>query len=162
MGEPTPNLLLKQWAATDEKIQTWTDYNSTLLTLDGEIATIKNNAQNVLWNGTAAYPTGATTLTPTKKLSECRNGWMLLWSDYDPGTGPNDYNFLVSYIPKSFAALFNGKEMYFPLIGGISDTTISSTGKIISVFDDKITGSDANGSSDNGSIDVCLRRIIEW
>lgn len=58
-----------------------------------------------LWapsNGTSGYyMTAGHTVTPTKKLSECRNGWILVWSDYNSdATTTQDYDFTCSVIPK--------------------------------------------------------------
>ena len=40
---------------------------------------------DLLWSG-VYYMSANQTVTPTKELSECRTGWMLLWSDYDVST----------------------------------------------------------------------------
>ena len=46
---------------------------------------IYNVGSPVLWSG-KLYPNATHTGTPSKKLSECKTGWMLLWCDYDPDT----------------------------------------------------------------------------
>lgn len=164
MGAPTPNLLLKQWESTDEKIQTWTDYNSNLLTLDAKLA----NVQTVLWTG-AGYPPASSTITPTKKLSECRNGWILLWSDFDTGTGSNDYDFFETTVCKyRGTGIFNGKTGLFIIPTSLNTTQSSYVNKRLAIYDDKIIGHDDNVATGNGSNpsygsnDVCLRAVLEW
>ncbi|SMQ75977.1 hypothetical protein SAMN05444673_2595 [Bacillus sp. OV166] len=167
MGEPTPNLLLKQWAATDEKITTWTDYNNNLLAIDEKITKLIENAQTVLWTG-AGYPPAASTITPTKKLSECKNGWILRWSDYDPGVGSNDYDFYESPVFKQRGVSANGKSEMFEIPTSLSATTSSYVNKRLYIYDDKIVGHDDNSVGGNGSSasygsnDVVLREIVEF
>ncbi|MBT2735131.1 hypothetical protein [Bacillus sp. ISL-7] len=163
MGTPTPNLLLKQWQATDTKLQTWTDYNETLNILDTEITTIKAYEQNVLWTG-ASYPSGAPAapVVPTKKLSECRNGWIICWSDYNPGEGSNDYDFVTNVIPKWYGAAMNGKSHLFTIPIGLSSTEYTITNKRLYIYDDKIVGHDDNSAATIIANDAVIRAILEW
>ncbi|MED3562237.1 right-handed parallel beta-helix repeat-containing protein [Bacillus xiapuensis] len=118
----------------------------------------------ILWTGNS-YMAGASTATPTKKLSECRNGWVLVWSDYDPGVGSNDYNFVHTMVPKEMAQLHNGAESYFSILSSFSPSSANIAGKALNIYDDRIVGNDLNGTGANGgkySDDVCLRYIIEY
>lgn len=53
-----------------------------------------------IWGGTA-YPTASQTVTPTKPLKTCRNGWALEWGAYNIGQGWADDNYQYTYIPKT-------------------------------------------------------------
>ncbi|MBT2722321.1 hypothetical protein [Bacillus sp. ISL-46] len=119
--------------------------------------------QAVLWSG-ASYVGVGQTITPTKKLSNCRNGWLLIWSDYDPGVGANNWGIASTPIFKASAALFNGAENTFDVSNSLTTSTINMTGKSINVYDDKIMGTALNDPTDNtnNSSDVCLRYIIEF
>lgn len=114
--------------------------------------------QESLWSG-AALIVGTTTITPSKKLSECRNGWILVWCDYDPGVGANNSNFAYAFIPKQIASTHNGVNHNFDVLAMYSDTYVRMTGKTVSVYDDKITGNDQNNSTSTYSDDVCLRYV---
>jgi len=115
--------------------------------------------QTVLYTSTTGiYLTAAQTVTPTKKLSQTNNGWLLIWSDYDPGVGVNDYDWSTStVIPKFMSVNQNGQANLFAIPS-------NSTGSVITkkayVYDDKIVGHDDN--STGGATDVVLRYILEW
>lgn len=115
-----------------------------------------------LWTG-AFYPVASHTITPSKKLSECRNGWILLWSDYDSGSGANDYDFTYCYIPKySGIGFMSGKQHSFSLASFSSPTTNTTIVKKLYIYDDKVVGHDDNGLDTTLTNDVCLRAILEW
>jgi hypothetical protein len=123
-----------------------------------------NMTQAELWTG-AGYPPAASTIPPTKKLSECRNGWILVWSDFVPGTGANDYDFYTSVVPKYYGTAQNGKSHLFVIPTSLGTTAFSTTGKRLYIYDDKIVGHDDNsfnGTNNVGSAGVCLRAVIEW
>lgn len=131
---------------------------------------IWDNSPAPLWTG-AMYMTSTNstpqTVTPSKKLSECRNGWLLLWSDYDPGEGANDADFVTTMIPKRNATggTWGGKSFLcdIPRYVG-SDSTDTSTEKriikVLYVHDDCIKGSYQNASGDRN--DVVLRAVYEF
>ncbi|MEE6450537.1 hypothetical protein RAH41_08200 [Gottfriedia acidiceleris] len=120
------------------------------------------NAQNVLWSGSSYLSSGAV-VSPTKKLSQCRNGWILVWSDYDPGVGSNDWDFAHSFVSKKSVELKNGCTHYFPIICNLTTSAVTLVGKQVRIYDDRIEGQPINdpstGSPSSG--DVCLRYIIE-
>lgn len=102
------------------------------------------------------------TVTPTKKLSQCRNGWILVWSDYD-ATAPaqtNNYDFHYSYIPKG--TLFKGSSHLFAIPSGLTSSNYYMVVKRLYVYDNKLVGHDDNSKSDNGANDVVLRMVLEW
>jgi hypothetical protein len=118
--------------------------------------------QTQLWMGTY-YMQETTTITPKKKLSECRTGWLLVWSDYNDATDTeNDYNWAFSYIPKFFHTIDKGGGLYVPIINNMTSTTVGLTAKTLYVNDSTLTGSDDNDSSNNATRDVVLRYIYEY
>lgn len=118
--------------------------------------------QTQLWMG-AYYVQGATTITPKKKLSECRTGWLLVWSDYNDDTDTeNDYNWAFSYIPKFFHTIDKGGGLYVPIINNMTSSVIGLTAKTLYVNDSTLSGNDDNGSNNNGTRDVVLRYIYEY
>lgn len=107
------------------------------------------------------------TVTPSKKLSECRTGWILLWSDYDVGGTINDSDFCTTMIPKYNPAggIWNGKAFYcdIPMFVGSDANNLSTETRCIKpiyVHDDKLVGSYQNSSG--GRNDVVLRAVYEF
>lgn len=123
----------------------------------------------ILWSGSAYMQSTNSTpqvVTPSKKLSQCRTGWMLLWSDYDPGDGANDSDFCTTFIPKftPSGGTWGGKAFYcdIPMYVGSDATDLSTEKRCIKpvyVHDDCLKGSYQNTSG--GRNDVVLRAVYE-
>jgi len=111
-----------------------------------------------LWSG-VAYMNANQTIYPEKKITDCPNGWILVWSDYDPGVGANDFNWVFNYIPKGFiwSVFGNGQGVLVPTPHANNTQT---NAKYVYVFDDRISGHDDNQASPLN--DVCLRYVLEW
>lgn len=128
---------------------------------------IYNVGTNVLWSGNV-YMRDIHTVTPSKTLSECRTGWMLLWSDYDADTSTvNDADFCTTMIPKFNPSgnAWDGKLFLcdIPRFYG-SDTSDVSTEKrimkMLYVHNDKLVGHVANNKDTR--TDVVLRAVYEF
>lgn len=121
-----------------------------------------------LWSGGANggyYMTAGHTITPTKKLSECRNGWALLWSDYDPGGQANNTDFYVSYIYKRAytGQVWGGGEWYCDIPSYSAGTATDSEQRVIKllqIYDAKIVGTENNAAAPRN--DVVLRAVYEF
>ena len=120
----------------------------------------------VLWSG-KLYPNANHTITPSKKLSECRTGWMLLWCDYDPDTSTvNDADFATTMIPKYRydGDAWNGKNFLCDVprfYGSAADTSLEKRiTKTLTIYDNKIVGNVVNGQGDRN--DVVLRAVYEF
>lgn len=107
------------------------------------------------------------TVVPSKKLSECRNGWLLLWSDYDVGGTINDSDFCTTMIPKynPDGGIWEGKAFYcdIPMFVGSDENNLSTETRCIKpiyVHDNKLVGSYQNASG--GRNDVVLRAVYEF
>lgn len=120
----------------------------------------------VLWSG-KLYPNANHTITPSKKLSECRNGWMLLWCDYDQDTSTvNDADFATTMIPKCRydGDAWNGKNFLCDVprfFGSATDTSLEKRiTKTLAIYDNKIVGNAVNSQGDRN--DVVLRAVYEF
>lgn len=123
-----------------------------------------------LWSGGANggyFMTAGHTITPTKKMSECRNGWLLLWSDYDTGANAqaNNTDFCVTIIPKRAYAgqVWNGAMWYCDVPSYAAGTATDSETRVIKVlqiYDNKIIGTENNAAAPRN--DVVLRAVYEW
>lgn len=123
---------------------------------------------SALWTG-AYYMSANQTVTPSKKLSECRTGWLLVWSDYDKDTATiNDNDFVTSVIYKrkpGGTVNWNGESHYFDVPRYIGDSTSDTTTekriiKRVYVYDNKLVGHNYNSQSDR--TDVVLRAVYEF
>ena len=122
-----------------------------------------NMPQTELWSSSGWYMLASQIAYPTKKLSECKTGWILVWSDYDADTKKvNDYDFNYTHIPKYAVSKYSGKMVFFPIMNYLSATSNNMTGKKLYVYDDRLVGHDDNGSSDTQAKDVVLRAVVEY
>ena len=115
-----------------------------------------NQGRQTLWSG-GWYMLDNQTVTPSKALSACQNGWVMIWCDYDPATSTsNDYNYVFHYIHKN--SYLSGKNSLWscPCDGGDNkDFT-----KWLYITDTNIKGHSGNGSG-NGN-DIILKYVMEW
>lgn len=147
-------LLLNMEDASGGAIQTYQIYG-------------EHNKPGVLWSG-ALYMSSVQTVTPSKKLSECRTGWMLLWSDYDPDTNTvNDSEFYTTFIPRMTptGGTWSAKHFYFdiPRTSGSDNTVVTLEKRILKglyVHDDKLVGHAINNQDTR--TDVVLRAVYEF
>lgn len=126
-----------------------------------------HNKPGILWTG-KLYMSANQTVTPSKKLSECRTGWMLLWSDYDPDTAEaKDSEFHTTFIPRMTPTgeTWAAKHFYFdiPRTSGSDITVVTSEKRILKglyVHDDKLVGHAMNNQDTR--TDVVLRAVYEF
>lgn len=129
-----------------------------------------DNAPAALWTG-QYYMTSSDstpqTIYPSKKLSECRNGWVLIWSDYDAGDGANNTDLHHDYVYKRNVAGENwsGQCMLcdIPRHIGSNVNDVDTERRIIKpiyVHDNRIEGSYQNAYDERN--DVVLRAVYEF
>lgn len=108
-----------------------------------------------LWNG-ATYLSTNMNITPTKPLSECQNGWILVFSDYDPGDGEKNWNWVSFIVPKNAALVNRGNTLFSVPLAETGGWTI----KAANITNTQIIG----GSSEeiSGWNDVVLRQVLEF
>lgn len=120
----------------------------------------------VLWTG-ALYMHENHTITPTKKLSDCQNGWMLLWSDYDVDSKvAQDADFVTTIIPKKKpnGGTWDGKTFHcdVPRYYGSDTNDVDTERRIIKtlyIYNNKIVGHTINDNDER--TDVVLRAVYE-
>ena len=98
-------------------------------------------------------------------MSECRNGWALLWSDYDVGDQANNTDFYMSYIYKRAytGQLWGGGEWYCDIPSYSAGTATDSEQRVIKllqIYDAKIVGTANNAAAPRN--DVVLRAVYEF
>ena len=125
-------------------------------------------APQPLWSGGANggyYMTATHSVTPSKKLSECRNGWLLLWSDYDVGAQANNTDFATTLIPKRAytGQMWSSAPFYCDVpsyqAGSATDSE-QRVIKLLTISDTTITGAEYNATAPRN--DVVLRAVYEW
>lgn len=118
--------------------------------------------QKELWTG-GWYMNENQTVKPSKKLSECKTGWILVWSDYDKDAAKiNDYDINYTHIPKYTADKFNSKLVFCGIVNYQSPTSVTTTAKKLFFYDDKIVGHSDNDEAATGASDVVLRAVVEY
>lgn len=150
------------------------------MTVDGSV--YSNYLANGTWQGwktlyeenpallyqsiNGVFPNAGAIITPSKKLSECRNGWVLNFTGYNTSnnTVRNTFGQTV-VIPKrayGTAADWSGQSMTFGFVYGYngSNDTISQCVKQFQVYDDRLVSGDYNASGNNKNI--VLRSIQEY
>ncbi|MCD4839759.1 DUF859 domain-containing protein [Neobacillus sedimentimangrovi] len=105
----------------------------------------------ILWEG-AYWMRGDHYVYPTKKMSECPNGWILVFT-YWTGSQQSNSNFTYCFVHKTHA-LTSG--IYF-LIG---DNNYNPMFKYIYVGDDYLRGHDSN--DDGAKAESVLFRVLAW
>jgi hypothetical protein len=142
--------------AYDYDNKAYINYLSTGTWLGWRRLVTDKDTQDELWSGVYFMQEGQT-VTPTKKLTDCRNGWILVWSDYDDvGNKANNYDFHYSYVPKFIATKHNGSGHLF----SVPRTPDGLIVKYVNIANDKITGVAGNELPDDN--DVVLRYVLEW
>lgn len=116
-----------------------------------------------LWSG-SWFMNDSQTVTPSRKLSDCPNGWIMAWSRYENGSTANSFwNFV--YVPKRFGTLSAGGMVQ--TLG--ADPTTNSGGvvsktqpvfKYIYATDTTLSGHAQNGLSPNNTL--VLRYVFTW
>lgn len=109
--------------------------------------------KNPLWTG-CYFVTDTQTVTPSKPLSQCRGGWMLVWSDFNGKL--NDTNCVYTYIPKyGYIPFPNETDMLIPI--SAFDAPIV---KALRIADTYFTGYSSNSEGNKGN--VALRAVYEY
>jgi hypothetical protein len=133
-------------------------YNGQLFINDKPIA---SDGAGALWTG-GAFLSATQTITPTRPLSKCANGWALVWSDYDVGGSPNNFDYVVTLIPKN-AAQYSATHQAI-MASYVTATQVVYNAKTFTYTDTAITGNAVNESQNagNNNADVVLRMAVEF
>lgn len=116
----------------------------------------------ILWGDNALFLTQAQFAYPSKMLSDCPNGWILVWSRFVNGAKSNT-NWNISVVPKTYPKISGGWGMWCPLIAtGADDTTTAPpmAYKYIYPTEATISGHDRNGvGTQSGQV---LRYVLSF
>ena len=114
-----------------------------------------------LWSGSSVL-ISTDTITPSKALSDCQSGWLLLWSDGNNEGVGNDYDYCTTMIPKKNATGGNwGTKAFFCVLPRFSDADLDGINiKTIKISDTTITGDVKNNQG--GREDIILRAVYEF
>lgn len=124
------------------------------------------NAQDPLYHSaTGTFPNKGVVVTPTKPLSECRNGWVLEFSGYDDtnSTQLDAYSQTVQIPKKSYKnANWNGENFAIPLAYVYDNATdeASFCMKNFSVYNDRLVSGTINATGKQRN--MVLRAIYEY
>lgn len=122
----------------------------------GGIKVLRDVETKPLWQG-YHHMSKSETVKPSKRLSECNTGWIIVWSDWNDGGKGENFNFVYSYIPKN-TIWKDGQNTCFALSTGEGDDTY--TNKTLYIYDDRFTGNDNNKKGT--SYDVVIRCVLEF
>ena len=106
--------------------------------------------QKILWSGTV-WPSDSQTATFSGKVSEQKNGIVLVWSRYADGEGAKDDQFISCFVPKKLIAQKEGKGHTFTLFAN-SFSNVSS--KYVYISDNRLTGHTNNTATGSGACSV--------
>lgn len=113
---------------------------------------IFSSDNEILWEG-AFYMLDIPShvVVPSKKMSECPNGWVLVWSQYAGAAVNSNWNF--TYVPKAFAHLSAGGfwcDLYD------NTTTPKTYYKYMYASDSQLSGHSRNSGY------ICLRYVLSF
>jgi hypothetical protein len=138
--------------------------NATNITnINTEITNLKK-APTALWTGANTMGDGVT-VTPSKKLSDCKNGWILIWCGYNTTDNiATNTRFNSVVVPKTLLASIPAN--YMPFYCNLAHNVYNSgnveyNAKMVQIWDDKITGFAGNTATDAGK-GFCLKQVIEF
>lgn len=103
----------------------------------------------VLWSAgdnTGYYMKEDQTFEFSEKVSEQKNGIVLVWSFYSSGT--QDYDFSYHFVPKWHVATYDGKGIEFTMGSGTFNYVCH---KYCYIYDDKIVGNSGNTKTGTAS-----------
>lgn len=143
-------------------LNAWSSWTKIITSKD-----IENTGAPLWQNGSDGgyYMVASQTVTPSKALSECRNGWVLVWSDYDPSTSTtNNSDICTTVIPKRnpFGELWSGHAFLCVVPTYMNESTGTDTIHIKKVYvhNDRLVGFAGNALEDRR--DVVLRAVYEY
>ena len=123
---------------------------------------IWDNNPAPLWTGTV-FMNANQTVTPSKMLSECKNGWVLLWSDYDTvNGGATNGDVFASYVPKRCysGGNWSGHSWLVDIPTEAAMNAETRCIKKVYLWNDRIVGNVINEASPRN--DVVLRAVYEF
>lgn len=127
-----------------------TDPPKWFVVTEEKVSTVSGD---LLWTG-AIFPNADAVITPSKKMSECPNGWVFVWSAYDAGAGQN-HDWSYTFVPKSHTS---GAGVLHNISAGSSAGLFLN--KYLYTSDTHVEGNNSNGVAPANKI--VLREIRAW
>lgn len=100
------------------------------------------SANNVLWGPDYYYMTSDNTINLSQKISEQKNGIVLVWQAYD-NDEPKPWHFNFCFVPKWQALTNSSRGVSMWLTNDVGSQVAS---KYVYIYDDKIVGNDNNST----------------
>lgn len=156
-------LHIADWYGKNDNAQFWYKAENQTLYLENVNDFMINNSKvfvepqkTPLWSG-CLHVTGTQNITPSKPLSRCRTGWVLVWSRFDANTGAmQNESFSCTYVPKNAYAEFPLENDHIVTRTAFDPPII----KALRISDSYFTGYESNGSSPKNG--VALRYVYEF
>ena len=133
-----------------------------LVNVTADVNELKKDFSTPLWSGANQMGNGAI-IRPSKKLSECKNGYMIVWTGYNSGAASNT-RFNTFMVHKGMLSNISLERvaLYCPIIYTHYDTgKFDQTMKQLLIYNDKIEGF-AGNTADTLSSGMCLRFVFEF
>lgn len=110
----------------------------------------------MLWSG-GWYMSGTQNITPSKPMSQCRNGWVLMWAKYQNST--QTWNDVVQvYLGKDLVTTHSGLGIRL-LFGGYGNVIVH---KYLTITDTEVRGNASNTNANLNADRAILVRVHEW
>ncbi|MDM7529971.1 phage tail spike protein [Lacticaseibacillus paracasei] len=124
--------------------------------LDALAITRLNNVGALLWQGVnlLGWSGADQEVTPSKPISDCLNGWLLVWSEYKNGVA-QDYDYIVTPIYRSYVQAHSGKQVTLQMVA----YGAASFNKKVFPTNQKIVG-DRNNSGGAGNPSVAGNYVL--
>lgn len=115
------------------------------------------SGSDLLWSG-GVFMQASQSIAPSRLLSDCPNGWLLIWGRYVNGSVSNsDWNFTM--IPKRYGVL-NGGSWHILGAANVNDAIPPVAYKYLYATNTTITGHDRNKSgTESGQV---LRYVVAY
>lgn len=119
--------------------------------VDDYLNNVEDEGYGVLWEGSEIMGKEADgsskKITISKKLSECKNGWILVFKDAAANS-----NYSYHYVPKYHMTVLGSSGGMKFIMGGSGNAFYS---KYLFVGDNTVTGHTVNGTNGNDVIVLC-------
>ncbi|TEA91107.1 hypothetical protein TK35_04195 [Lacticaseibacillus paracasei] len=124
--------------------------------LDALAITRLNNVGALLWQGVSlmGWSGADQDATPSKPISDCLNGWLLVWSEYKSGVA-QDYDYIVTPIYRSYVQAHSGKQVTLQMVA----YGAASFNKKVYPTNQKIVG-DKNNSGGAGNPSIAGNYVL--
>lgn len=143
---------------TVEKVE---NIEENLVSINSDLAELKRGS-SLLWQGGDTMGTDSV-VTPSKPLTTCKNGWILVWSAYDADAGTaGDTRINTTIVPKGLLNLKSKIDVTTPIVYALGAAgVIEQAAKRVYVDNYNISGYAGNTAGlYNGN--VCLRAVFEY